>query len=290
MSVRNQAPIPIWTDIGPPSFEKNSYSHGYRHVHYQMEPFTNTIDDQLMSSMLVNSDRFTNNHDGKHILFAGCSVTQASEINRDMGWAQKLYKKIKEKENLSGFYNIAIGGGSIGLQVSLIFKYVSLYGIPDVIFFNMPGSTRTFSNENSEYDIVNDELIRNGKIINSTVNITHEYRYPGSMLMAEFINFELYRALHEYCKLSKTKLISFSWADLPGGFDPGITQTLFDGKFDSFYPALTSKFIDFVKEYISNEENQSETLLIARDDVHPGDAEHAYYADFAFNIYEELNK
>lgn len=290
MSVRKNSVLPLWADIGPPSFEKNAYSHGYRHIHYQMDPFVNTIDDQLMSSILINSDPFISTHEGKHILFAGCSVTQPSEIDKSKGWAQKTYKKIKEKENVSGFYNIAIGGGSIALEVSLIFKYVSLYGVPDVIFFNMPGSTRTFSNENSEYDIVDGEIVRKGKIINSTVNITHEYRYPGSMLMAEFINFELYRALHEYCKLSKTKLISFSWADFPGGYDPGTTQTLFADKFDTFYPALTSKFVDFVKEYVSNEENESETLLIARDDVHPGDAEHAYYADFAFNVYEELNK
>jgi hypothetical protein len=58
----------------------------------------------------------------------------------------KLYKKIKEKENVSGFYNIAIGGGSIGLQAIITHLSMYLYMvIPDVIFFNMPGSTRTFS-------------------------------------------------------------------------------------------------------------------------------------------------
>ena len=290
MSVRKKSSLPLWNDLGVPPFQKNTYSHGYKHVHYQMQPFSHEIDDQLLGSIYGYSDVFKSNHSGKHILFAGCSVTQPSEIDKSKGWAQKTYEKIKKTEKVSGFYNIAVGGGSIALEGSLIFKYISKYGKPDVIFFNMPPSNRTLSNQNSSYDVKNDELVRSGEIINSSVNLTHEYRYPGSMLMAEFFNFELYRALHQYCKDSKTQLISFTWSDYPGGYDPGTTQTLFADKFDTFYPAMNDNFVKFTNDYISDPKNKSHTLLIALDKVHPGDAEHAYYSDFAFNIYEELNK
>jgi hypothetical protein len=290
MSVRKKSSIPVWNYSGTPKFEKNAYSHGYRHIHYQMSPFSHDIDDQLLESIAGYSDNFTKKHSGKHILFAGCSVTQPAEIERKLGWAQQTYQKIARKEKVSGFYNIAVGGGSIALEISLIFKYIAKYGKPNVIFFNMPPSTRTLSNQNSSYDVKDDKLIRSGEIINSTVNLTHEYRYPGSMLMAEFFNFELYRALHQYCKDSEVQLISFSWSDQPSGFDPGVTQTLFADKFDTFYPAMNDNFISFTDEYISNPKNKSHTLLIAMDNVHPGNAEHAYYADFAFKIYEGINK
>jgi hypothetical protein len=290
MSVRKKSSLPIWNDLGCPPFQKNTYSHGYRHVHYQMQPFSHEIDDQLLGSIYGHSDVFKSNHSGKHILFAGCSVTEPSNIDKKLGWAQKTYEEIKKTEKVSGFYNIAVGGGSIALEVSLIFKYIAKYGKPDVIFFNMPPSTRTISNQNSSYDVKDDILIRSGEIINSTVNLTHEYRYPGSMLMAEFFNFELYRALHQYCKDSNTQLVSFTWSDYPGGFDPGTTQTLFADKFDTFYTAMNDNFVKFTNEYISNPKNKSGTLLIASDKIHPGTAEHAYYADFAFSIYKELNK
>jgi hypothetical protein len=288
-SIREKSSLPVWYDYGIPQFKENSYSHGIRHQQQATEPFSNKIDEHLVEKIYDHSDPFTNIHVGKHILFAGCSVTEPAGIKREKGWAQQTYKRIADKEQTSGFYNICVGGSSIALQISLIFKYIANYGKPDTILFNMPASTRTLSNKDGGYSIKNNELIRDGLMVDSSVSIEHEYRYPGSMLMAEFFNFELYRSLHEYCKGSNTQLISFTWADYAVGVDSGTTETLFRDKFDTFYTALNENFLEFTNEYIANPINESETLLIADDGYHPGDAEQAYYADFAFKIYESLN-
>lgn len=293
MSIRKEMSLPIWMDLFGPEHKKNVYSHGYQHVSGRLYfPFTNDIDKvliDLMTSDKKRTDMFTESHDGKHILFMGCSVTEPAAIPHEMGWAQKTYNAIKQKENVSGFYNLSIGGASIALEIILFFKYVTKYGIPDVVFFNMPGSARTISPHKPNYVLENNGIKRGGKMINSSITPKDEKEYPGSILMAEFFSFELYRAFHEYCKVANIKLISFSWSDFSGGWDPGITQTLFENKFDSFYSIINEDFKFFIEEYIKDENNKSDTLLIASDNVHPGEAEHAYYSHFALTAYNKLN-
>lgn len=291
---RKQSKLPNWLVTSSKVSNNSILSHGLKHDgSTAIDPFSNKIDSNLINLMTFDSrrsEKFSTVHNGKHILFAGCSVTEPRGISPEKGWAQKTFKEINKKEKLSGFYNISIGGSSIALQVSLIFKYMSSYGIPDTIFFNMPGSTRTFASDNKAYQIKNDDIIRNGKIFNSTIMLSHEIENPGSMIVAEFINFEMYRTLHEYAKLANIKLISFSWADSVGVWDPGVTENLFNKNFDSFYKIEVENFKNFVLEYINNDKNKSSTLLIANDYAHPGDAEHAYFANFVLAIYNSLIK
>jgi hypothetical protein len=287
---RKQSNLPNWLTPSTTVSKNSVLSHGLKHdFSTAIDPFSNTIDKNLINIMTsdpARSNKFSSTHNGKHILFAGCSVTEPRGINPENGWAQKTFNEINKKEKLSGFYNIALGGASIALQVSLIFKYLSSYGIPEIIFFNMPGSTRTFSSDNKLYQVDNNDIVRNGKIINSTIMFQHEIENPGSMIVSEFINFEMYRALHEYAKMANIKLISFSWADSVGTWDPGVTETLFYNNFNSFYKIDNKDFNSFVSTYITN--NQSKTLFIASDNAHPGDAEHAYFAYFALKIYNDL--
>lgn len=238
------------------------YSHGI---------ITHDIPVPANLELNFNSDEFSNNHIGKHVLFAGCSVTYGKGLEDfDKSWSKIVYYTISKNEKLSGYYNISYPGHSISLQVSLIFRYIHKYGKPDVIFFNMPSSSRTFSSKDN-------------KIFMSQVTKEDENNYPGSINIAEYYNFEAYSYLDQYCKDLGIKLISFTWSvsdDISS--DPGITQKLFLNKVDSFYKSSLSMDL-FLEDYLIK--NKGNNLLIGTDNQHPGYGPHAYYAYTALSSY-----
>lgn len=247
------------------------YTHGGGTHDFPITPFSTDLEDFIrLDFNNIRTERYTNNHVGKHILFAGCSVTHGvglSDTNKI--WTNIVYETIKANETVSGFYSIAYPAHSISMQVSLIFRYIAKYGKPDIIFFNMPSTGRTFSTEDN-------------KIYLSQIAAQHETEYPGSLLLTKYHNFESYFVLDSYCKSNGIKLISFSWSDNETLSDPGVTQELFKDKFDSFYINPMS-MQDFLENYLLK--NAGDNELLANDGNHPGYGPHAYYAHTALSAY-----
>ena len=241
------------------------------------------------------SDDFKADHNKTHVLFAGCSVTYASELwpEENQSWSKLVNNYLNEKIGTSGYFNISFPGSSIMLQVSTIFRYIINYGKPDIIFFNLPGSTRFFASDEKAYTTELGKAKRiDNRIIPTNVVEGSEDNYPGSWAIIEHINFESYLFLDEYCKSSNIKLISFTWANETNNagtvHDGQMTESLFVGKFDSFYTSNKNKE-EFVLQYYQKNKNKFEHILVGRDGQHPGVAEHAYFADIAINAYESLN-
>ena len=93
---------------------------------------------------LFRSEHFQKNHDGLHILFGGCSNTEAVGSNIEHNWSYLLYKEISEKTQTSGFFSIAKGGYGWH-QIFLNFKiYVQRYGAPDYYFVLHPNILRYY--------------------------------------------------------------------------------------------------------------------------------------------------
>lgn len=247
------------------------YTHGGGTHDFPINPFKTTIEDFISLDVAdIRTDKYTDKHVGKHILFAGCSVTHGVGLtNEDNIWTNIVYDTISKNETTSGFYSVAYPAHSISMQVSLIFRYITQYGKPDVIFFNLPSTGRTFSTED-------------GKLYLSQIAEQHEKEYEGSLLLAEYNNFESYLYLDAYCNAQGIKLISFTWSDKHMNSDPGVTQTLFKDKFSSFYvPPI--KIDKFLEDYLNN--NKGDNLLLGTDGQHPGKGPHAYYAFTALNAY-----
>ena len=256
------------------------------------KPFSKSIPDLGVPFF---SDDFKPDHDKTHVLFAGCSVTYASEIwpEQNQSWSKLVNNYLNEKIGTSGHFNISFPGSSIMLQISLIFRYIKEYGNPDIIFFNMPGSTRFFASDEKEYTVELGQAKRNeGLIIPTSPTVVYEIYYPGSMIIAEHVNFESYLFLDQYCKNAGIRLISFTWANetnKSGNVHDGqMTESLFLGKFDSFYTSNKNKE-EFILQYYQKNKNKFEHILVGKDGQHPGVAEHAYFADIAINAYENLN-
>jgi hypothetical protein len=242
---------------------------------FPLNPFSNTIEEFVGFDVgQIRSKPYTKIHDGKHILFAGCSVTAGVGIEDEMDiWSSIVFTKIKEKEKVSGFYSVAWPAHSVTSQVSMIMRYISEYGKPDVIFFNLPSTGRTFS------------VSEDNQLFLSQVSKYHETYYPGSITLAQHTNYESYFFLHTFCKEAGIRLISITWSDYATNSDAATALDLFKDKFDSFYISKV-KIEDYLEEYLMS--HKGENLLFGTDGRHPGIALHAYYASTALEAYLDL--
>ena len=93
----------------------------------------------------LRSDEFKKEHDGLHVLFAGCSVTFGDGMLEDYIWPKIVYDKMSKDNKMSGLYNLGVPGFNHVDIISQIFKYIDLYSNPDVIFINFPDMERQIS-------------------------------------------------------------------------------------------------------------------------------------------------
>lgn len=247
------------------------YSHGIQSSESPIISMSKNFSDFInIDFSKIRTDSYTKDHTGKHILFAGCSVTHGVGLpDQKDNWTNIVYNKINEDDAVSGFYSVAYPGHSVPIQVSLIIRYISEYGTPDVIFFNMPPLSRTFTSNQ-------------GMIYTSQIEKEQEEDFSGSMLLAKHASFESYLALHEYCLVKGIRLISFTWTDNSLSINPGCVSSALDGEFDSFYTPKI-RLEDFLEKYLMN--NSGEYMLLGTDQSHPGIAPHAYYASTALEAY-----
>lgn len=240
----------------------------------KLDGYQNIVASPITPDLKLNKNNFRcedfkKNHEGKHILFSGCSVTYGQGLLENEVWAKKLYDRIKENTEVSGFFNLAIPGTGVCEIVANIFKYIHNIGKPDLIFVCMPNLQRRYISTNKEqrnFLDIHHAVYKDGK--------SDEY-YD----IIQIHSFHYLMFLEMFCKSENIKLYYFSY--------------------NNKYPlmALNRLFktndkhlAQFVGEYsIKNIENKY--TLLARDDVHFGEAYHEYWANFCYNLYlEELNK
>jgi hypothetical protein len=249
------------------------------------------IEKEDGSNYKVNSynyrcDEFTTNHKGKHVLFSGCSNTYGLGLKKEEVWAHKVYNKINEKENSSGYFNIGLSGNNIINSILNIFKYCKKFGNPDTIFINLPCHSRFFDFEknNMIYKIKSyDDFYDNYYINKLTI-----YNY--------------YFMLEQYCKTNNIELFSFTW----NLYDKYYLKSLYDkyyfNKNKKIFIKSTNdifKEYNFETFYYIKEDILNNTLFllkqkhdnfffdIARDNKHRGDGIHLYWSNFIYNKYLE---
>lgn len=127
------------------------------------------------------SDGFIKNHDGLHVLFAGCSCTLGTGNDLQDVWAYQLYNELKKSNKVSGYYNLGQKGGSFISIMHSILLYIDLYGNPDVIFLLLPSTERD------------------------------EKYFSDTKYTNDFIITLLYKMFELFCESKNIKLISSSW-------------------------------------------------------------------------------
>lgn len=267
--------------------------------------YVNSPDSLQVNSLLFRSDEFKKEHEGKHILFSGCSNSYGVGLYNSEIWPWMVYNKIKEKEKVSGYYNLAITGIGTFNIVADIFKYIDTYSKPDTIFINLPNLSRfysmptykdggfefikefdflkTFPNWhhavplNAEEDNIQERFIGSGeqKPVEKYHPIHAErfiYVYQYLMMLETFCkanNIELYIFSHNLSTnwlLDQTDLHSFK----------NISRTKDDIKINH----------NLMLEYISLNKDDKFTIN-SRDGVHEGTAYQYAWAELAYSWYKK---
>lgn len=241
---------------------------------YDMEPNTsykrtwgeiifdsrNKFDDNLYAlSYDLNNyghrcDNFTNTHNEDHILFAGCSFTFGEGLPYLSNWSGKLYLKLKNKYELSGYYSLGFPNGVTSIIISNIVKYCEKFGMPKILFCLFPDSVRKV-----DYD--------GGTL---KVSYTHDEKHKALGRLDIYNSINL---LERFCYDNKINLMWTTWdkSDLDFFNNCNFKNFLYIDESDILY-------------YASNiEEKNSLFYKMARDNAHPG----LRYSDGLANIFME---
>jgi hypothetical protein len=243
-------------------------NYAFDNLNFYKYAFQDVEDINLeFNSLRFRSDEFKEKHNSTHILFTGCSVTEGDALNQINTWPKILYEKIKKEKECSGYFNLAMIGTSLCEEIFNLFKYFKKYGNPNIIFFCMPDALRFYYQDKFG-------------------NLFHAVYDQEDFNYIEFISYQYYLMLDQYCKSNNIQLYSFTWVT-ESQKRKSIEKILLNN-FDSFYKINEKERDDFIFNYI--EENpEKENISLAKDDKHFGIGYHEYWSKFLYEKYKEKN-
>jgi hypothetical protein len=234
----------------------------------------------------LRSDEFIREHDGMHVLFAGCSFTMAEGLRREDGWAYQVYRHISKESKTSGYFNIGICGASFTRIINQIYAYIDEFGIPDKLFVFFPDLGR--ERMSSDRDLFVDKEWHDKSSIRA---MDSKANTPVSMtvLKEHLDNFET------TCKLLGIDLYVSSWTYVT---DYGLAVLDFVNENGMINPLEHLKTnlikVDFQenKEYnrlarLYDKFDYSNPFMEhAMDNAHPGIVDHTYFAEKFIEEYD----
>ena len=175
-----------------------------------------------LNSFRFRSDEFSNIHDGRHILFAGCSETFGCGDVLEKTWSHILYKRISNDIKVSGYYSIGLPGAGFQDIINSTLEYIKEYS-PEDIFVLFPNLERFIGFENGRYIPRIRRTAGNWSFnegwLNDVLKIKTSLKYkkyksfdtrdPNEL----FVNFILQlKLLEEVCKSKNINLFYSTWA------------------------------------------------------------------------------
>ena len=247
------------------------------------------IDDKTVTYRYNNDffrcDNFIEKHDGKHILFGGCSETEGVGGNIEDTWSHMLYNKISKEEKCSGFFNLAKSGWGWNRIIVNSLIYFKKYGYPDVYFILLPNHERNFSYKNESSTLEN--------------LFTYDQKYPEPYFdyvdatqnnnrsspkeyFENFIHFLInWKTFYELCEAKNIKLIFSTWDELDGLN----LQNIF---FNNFFLLTRENERKFNNGYAKNNKIKPEDLK--KRDGHSGKIGHMFWSQEFYKKYKEVSK
>jgi hypothetical protein len=238
---------------------------------------------KLNSSGLRSND-FTTDHDGKHVLFAGCSNTYGQGVPEEYTWTRKLYMKMIEQEKLSGYYNVGFIAATNIEIVMQVMLYIEKYGKPDYIFLGLPDTYREFGKmfRSDFFDEAEEKFgVKDYVGMEKYINTDH----------LNLISIFVYNQFYRYCQENNIKLFSFCWAGKAK--DDQLAQKLYDieprNQFMGLHEFEWNDLYEHAYEYQNNNKDSvyKDFMLTALDDEHYGIAVHDFWYNFMYKKYLE---
>ena len=236
--------------------------------------FEDHTPDIRLNSNGYRSDEFTTHHEGRHILFSGCSNTFGLGLKQEEMWSTKLLSKISSTgQKISGNFNISYPGSGVFEIVSNTIRYCNRYGAPDFIFIQILDAARFYDIDDRDRDQVKNTILR---LPNTPPDFTEKL-----LKQLRLHNYQYLMMLEAFCKAKEIDLFILSWKN----------KKYFEEDVDleNLYDSDPEKIAKSVSSYI--EKSPKEPFAIrARDQKHPGIAIQEYWAEFAFNLYNKSVK
>jgi len=247
------------------------------------------IDDKTVTYRYNNDffrcDNFIEKHDGKHILFGGCSETEGVGGNIEDAWSHMLYNKISKEEKVSGFFNLSKSGWGWNRIIVNSLIYFKKYGYPDVYFILLPNHERNFSYKNESSTLEN--LFTYGQkypepyfdYVDATKN---NNRSNPKEYFENFIHFLInWKTFYELCEAKNIKLIFSTWDELDG-------LNLQHVFFNNFFLLTKENERKFTNSYAKNNKIKPEDLK--KRDGHNGKIGHIFWSQEFYKKYKEVSK
>lgn len=238
------------------------------------------------------SDDFIVNHEGLHILFAGCSETEGVGGNIDHAWSKILYNKISEKTKCSGFFNLARSGWGYSKIIPNAMIYFKKYGYPDYFFIMLPNCQRKIvwdKNTNmfrywQIYPDIDSGPNKYSKVgINGTSGFGQKITSSKEEYLEDYISF-LYnwKNFIEFCHSKNITVLFSSW-------DMIDRENLSESNIFNNYVLINKEIeYEFSKEYIKNFPiAESKDFYFTKRDGHSGLIFHECWAYKFYEKYKE---
>lgn len=153
------------------------------------------------------SDNFTSVHEGKHLLFSGCSEGEGIASPLNTMWNKMVYDSLNVNNEYSGFFNVAIDNFGFHKVVFNIINYISIYGKPDEIILLMPDICRL-----NQWDAGSENYYQIWANPNDLSKKEDQENFMNAI-----INFIPFMKLFEsYCDSNGIRLIWSTWSQKEG--------------------------------------------------------------------------
>jgi len=263
---------------------------------WTLVPGEHSIDDGSVTYKYNNEyfrcDDFKKEHDGLHILFAGCSETEGMGGQLEDSWGKILLQRISKSNKVDGYFSLAKAGYGWQKIITQTRVYIDKYGKPDILFVLLPNIGRLIRWSNAKNDWMYEQSYPNFELSNMNTLIDNlgegKDSAPNSMSPEQyrttFIDFVIsWRLFEDFCKASGIDLVWGTWEQID---NYNINNLKDHDLFKYFIPISIDKFEQQLRTRDLNDKLKEFDL--EKRDGHHGRLFHEFWADEFIN--ESINR
>lgn len=273
-----------------PTKETDTFSSSYSNDTHPEEWAVETV--KRLNNYRYRCDDFKTEHNGKHILFMGCSVTWGDGLYEEELWSKKVYDKLSSMFTCSGYFNVSFPGLSVIEIIYMFEEYVRRFGKPDYLFINLPQLYRFFGvsaaqkqDGSIDLSLCNTSDDRT-TYAGSDVRINpHKMNLPAKMV-AKYMTIKHLHLIEMLCKYSGIKLYTFTW-DTSG--EDNLQDELEEYRVESLIKIDKEDLMYRIHNIEANSKN--DFGWVARDNAHFGNYYHSAWADILMEkVIKDMDK